>query len=395
MFDFSWLAEELQAREQAGMRRQKRTVTPQPGGWCLVEGRRCRNFAGNDYLGLAWHPDVIAAAQDCLSQSGCGITASPLVTGRTPWHEHLEAALASYFQQPAAILFPTGYTANLGTIAALARSGDVVYCERHNHACLVDGCRLSGASLRVFRVTELQRLATWLAQRTSQGRCWIVVDSLFSMEGTLAPLVELCDLAEQYEAGLIIDEAHAYGVLGEHGRGAAEMLGVEHRIPVRIGTLSKAFAALGGFVTGDSTLIDGLWNLGRTQMYSTALPPVMCAAATAALDIAQSEPWRRLKVISLAEQLRSSLRSHGWQVPDGTGPIVPVILGDSEQTMSVAARLQEQGIVVGAIRPPTVPAGTSRLRITITADCTEQDLAELMAAIQDATGGLEPFSGKS
>lgn len=382
--DESWLTSELTALRQSGLYRKRRTITPLPAGWCQVDGQRCRNFAGNDYLGLAFHPAVIEAAQSCVSQAGTGVTASALVTGRSHWHAELEQALAEEFEHPAALLFPSGYAANLGTIAALAGPEDVVFCERSNHACLVDGCRLSGATLRVFRIHELDRLAHWLEKARTARRRWIVADSLFSMDGTAAPLPQLCAIAEHAHADLIIDEAHAYGVLGEHGRGLAELQGVESRVAVRIGTLSKAMAGLGGFVTGSADLIDFLWNRARTQMFSTALPPAVCAAATAAIRVAHLETWRRKHVMQIALHLRNQLQEQGLETTPGIGPIVPVILHTPERTMSVAAQLQERGFVVGAIRPPTVPQGTSRLRITLSAAFSHSDVDDLLQALVGA-----------
>ncbi len=376
-----WLPEAALTLQAEGLWRSRRCVTPLADGWCEVDGRKLKNFAGNDYLNLAHDPRVIAAMRDAVQAAGSGVTASALVSGRTPWHQRLEDALARFHGEESAILFPTGYAANLGTIAALVGPDDVVFCDRMNHACLVDGCRLSGAKLRVYRHTELDRLAAELQKATDFQRKWIVTDSVFSMEGDLSPLNELCDLAEAHGASIILDEAHAFGLLGEQGRGAAELLGVESRIAVRIGTLSKALGALGGFVVGSRTLTDWLWNRARTQMFSTALPVPICAAAVEALGIVQSEPDRRQSVVLLADDLRIRLRDSGFDVPAGLGPIVPVILGSPEWTLDAAAHLAAAGYLVAAIRPPTVPQGTSRLRITVSAACTEVDLTGLVGAL--------------
>lgn len=377
-----WLPFEIEPLQSTGLWRSRRCVTPLADGWCEYQGRRLKNFAGNDYLNLAHDPRVLAAMRDAVEIAGSGVTASALVSGRTPWHQQLEEDLARFHGEESAVLFPTGYAANLGTIAALVGSDDVVFCDRMNHACLVDGCRLSGAKLRIYRHTELDRLAAELQKATGFQRKWIVTDSVFSMEGDLAPLRELCDLAEAHGASVILDEAHAFGLLGEQGRGAAEYFDVESRIAVRIGTLSKALGALGGFVVGSLELTDWLWNRARTQMFSTALPVPVCAAASTALGIVQSEPDRRESVIRLAEDLRTRLRDAGFDVPAGLGPIVPVILGSPEWTLDAAEHLATAGYLVAAIRPPTVPQGTSRLRITVNAACTEQDLSGLVAALE-------------
>lgn len=376
-----WLPDAIGTLHSESLWRSRRSVTPLADGWCECQGRRLKNFAGNDYLNLAHDPRVIAAMRDVTLQTGTGVTASALVSGRTPWHQRLENALAQFHGEESAVLFPTGYAANLGTIAALAGSDDVIFCDRMNHACLVDGCRLSGAKLRVYRHAELDRLATELQKATEFQRKWIVTDSVFSMEGDIAPLVELCDLAEAHGASVILDEAHAFGLLGDRGRGAAELLNVESHIAVRIGTLSKAIGALGGFVVGSRELTDWLWNRARTQMFSTALPVPLCAAALAALEIVTTEPDRQQRVVLLAEELRSRLRDAGFNVPAGLGPIVPVILGSPEWTLDAAEHLANVGYLVAAIRPPTVPQGTSRLRMTVSAACTEADLTGLVKAL--------------
>jgi 8-amino-7-oxononanoate synthase len=377
-----WLAKELQTLHADGLLRQRRCIATLADGTCELRGRRLKNFAGNDYLNLAHDPRIISALQWGAEQGGSGVTASALVSGRSPWHQKLETDLARFHGQQSALLFPTGYAANLGTVAALAGPEDVIFCDRLNHACLVDGCKLSGARLRVYRHQELGRLKAELQKSQGSRRRWIVTDSVFSMDGDLAPLQELCDLAETYSAGIILDEAHAFGILGEQGRGAAEFLGVESRIAVRIGTLSKAAGSLGGFVTGPQVLIDWLWNRARTQMFSTALPVPACTAASCALTIITEEPVRRQRVVAFAADLRARLRTAGFDVPDGTGPIVPVILDTPQSALSAAAHLEQSGFLVAAIRPPTVPQGTSRLRITITAAVCEQDLLDLSSALQ-------------
>jgi 8-amino-7-oxononanoate synthase len=382
MADFlDWIPAELGKLRDAGLLRQRRSVTPLPDGWCAVNGRRLRNFAGNDYLNLAHDPRVIAAASDVLKQGGVGVTASALVSGRTVWHDELERRLAALLGVPAALLFPTGFAANLGTLATLAGPGDAVCCDRLNHASLVDGCRLSGARLRIYRHTALDRLERELKAAAGARRRFIVTDSLFSMDGDLAPLAELCDLAERYAAILAIDEAHAFGVLGPQGRGAAELLQVESRIPIRIGTLSKAVGSLGGFVAGSQELIDWLWNTARPHMFSTALPPALCAAALCALQIMQAEPCRREQVQARAAQLRTGLRELQLESTAVDGPIVPVILAANDRAVTAARLLEERGYLVGAIRPPTVPHNTSRLRITLTAAHTPEDVTGLLTAL--------------
>ena len=379
-----WLDSELQRLSDHDLLRGRRTIRPLGDGWCEVDGHRCRNFASNDYLNLASNPRVLDAAQRALSEGGAGATASALIFGRTIWHERLEQAIVDFEQTDAAIIFPTGYAANLGTIAALVHSNDIVFCDRLNHASLVDGCRMSGAKLRVYRHDRLDVLERELGKAHSESRLWIVTDSVFSMDGDLAPLADLCDLAERFGAELIIDEAHATGVFGKDGRGVCELSESESRVAVRIGTLSKAVGCLGGFVAGSERLRDWLWNSARTQMFSTALPPSVCAAATASLGIIRDEPQRRDRLHSLSRQLVEQLRVSGLNVPqDVAGPIVPVLLGNAQAAVDAASRLFDAGFLVGAIRPPTVPQRTSRLRVCVSTAFEEADIDELAAAITD------------
>jgi 8-amino-7-oxononanoate synthase len=380
----SWLTAELAALSDAGLRRRRRELRLLPDGWCEVDGCRVRNFAGNDYLGLASDPRVTAAAEGVLREYGVGSRASALVCGRTEWHAKLEQTLAEFEQQPAAMLFPTGMAANVGTVAALAGAEDVIFCDRFNHASLVDGCRLSGAKLRVYRHDDLEGLAKHLSQAAEYRRRFLITDSVFSMDGDLAPLPELCDLAERFDAALVVDEAHATGVFGEHGRGVCELMHVEHRVAVRIGTLSKALGTLGGFVAGSEELIDYLWNTARTQMFSTALPPAICAAAAAAVEIVRIEPQRIAALQARSASVRERFAAAGVTVLDrSVGPILPIVLGDPTRTMQVAERLEQRGFLVGAIRPPTVPNGTSRLRITLSLSQSEDAIGALIATVAE------------
>lgn len=393
----SWMSAELAAHAVAGLRRTRRVVQPLFGGACEIDGRRLWNFASNDYLGLAADPRLAEAANRVMSEAGVGSRASALVTGRTQWHEQLEKTLARFEGQEAAILFPTGYAANVGTIAALVDESDIVFCDRLNHASLIDGCRLSGAKLRVFRHvtdddsehqtgsstdTTLLTLERELAKSSGYRRRLIVTDGIFSMDGDVAPLHELCNLAERFEADVLVDEAHGTGVFGEHGRGACEALSVEHRIAVRIGTLSKSVGTLGGFVAGSQTLIDWLWNKARPQIFSTALPPAICAAATAAIEIIEREPRLRTQLWNNCEFVRRELAQHGIQVlVNSTGPIIPILVGEPDAAMAAQRTLEERGCLVAAIRPPTVPQGTSRLRISLSAAHDEAALRCLVETL--------------
>jgi 8-amino-7-oxononanoate synthase len=380
-FSIPWLAERLDQLASDDLLRHRRQTRWLPDGFCDIEGRRLLNFTANDYLNLASDPRVIAAAQAALA-GGVGARASALLGGRSEWHVRLEHKLAQFEGQTAAILFPSGMAANIGTIAALVGKEDVIFSDRLNHASLIDGCRLSRANLRIYQHDRLDELDRELRQATDFRRRWIVTDGVFSMDGDLAPLPELCALAERHAAEILVDEAHATGVFGASGRGVAEQFGVEERIAVRVGTLSKAVGCLGGFVAGPQELIDFLWNAARSQVFSTALPPALCAAAEAAIGIIQSEPERRTRLHALANHLRDELRRQGVEVPaNSVGPIIPVVIGEAGPTMALAGRLEEQGFLVGAIRPPTVPRGASRLRISLSTAHTEEQLTALAAAL--------------
>ena len=381
---FPWMTAELDTLASAGLRRGRRMVRPSPNGACEIDGQRLWNFASNDYLGLAGDPRLAEAAKNAIAEGGVGARASALVAGRTPWHARLEETLARFEGQEAAVLFPTGYAANVGTIVALVGDEDVVFCDRLNHASLIDGCRLSGAKLRVFRHSELETLERELQKAAEFRRRLIVTDAVFSMDGDLTPLRELCDLAERFDADVLVDEAHGTGVFGEHGRGVCEHFGVEDRVAVRVGTLSKAVGTLGGFVAGPQTLVDWLWNKARPQVFSTALPPAICAAAMVAIEIIQSEPDLRTKLWRNSEFVRSELAQSKIGVwPNSAGPIIPIVLGDPEATIVAQRKLEERGCLVAAIRPPTVPQGTSRLRISLSAAHDAAALQCLVNALRE------------
>ena len=381
---YSWITDEYRNLADAHAVRIRRVVRPLPGAWCEIDGRRVRNFSGNDYLGLAGDDRLAAAAQRALEACGSGARASALVCGRTHWHEQLEARLAAFEGAEAALLFPTGYAANVGTITALVGRDDLVLSDRLNHASLIDGCRLSRAQIRVYAHGDVEQVDRELEKHRDARRKLIVTDGLFSMDGDLAPLQELANIARRQSAMLLVDEAHATGVLGANGRGTCELAGVEQEA-VRVGTLSKALGAQGGFVTGSRELIDWLWNTARTQIFSTALAPACCAAACAALEIVDQEPKRRVALQARSDELRRALIDRGvTPLAGSSGPIVPVVLHDSARTMAVGRALEEQGFLVGAIRPPTVPRDSARLRISLSAVHSAVDVQELATAIAAA-----------
>jgi 8-amino-7-oxononanoate synthase len=376
---FDWIDPELAAWEQAGLRRARRVTRPLPGGMIEVNGRALLNLAANDYLCLAGDPRLAAAAQAVLPEAGVGSRASALVSGRTTSHELLERRLAAFEHSESALLFPTGYAANVGAITALVGRDDSVFCDRLNHASLIDGCRLSGARLHVIPHLDLATLEEELRKASSRRRRLIVIDSVFSMDGDVADLPELVDLADRYDAMLLIDEAHATGVLGGGGRGLAEHFGVNSDHLVRVGTLSKALGCLGGFVVGPQNVIEWLWNKARPQVFSTALPPAIAAAAVAAIDIVEREPERRRRLSSLSDALRARLAEAGVLVPKArlSTPIIPVVLKEEQRTLEAAAQLEDAGFLVAAIRPPTVPTGSARLRVSLHCQVTDEQLERL------------------
>jgi len=380
-----WIREQIAVLQQSHLFRTRQQLTPKPDGWCELEGRLLKNFASNDYLGLATDPRLADAAQRAVAEFGVGSAASPLVSGRTCWHARLEDRIARFEGAEACLLFPSGYAANVGILPALVQAGDHVYSDQWNHASLIDGCRLSGADVHVYRHSDMQHLATLLDQASHTGRRLIVTDSLFSVDGDAAPLEDICRLSDDFDTMLVVDEAHATGVYGAHGRGLAESLHLESRIMLRIATLSKAIGAQGGFAVGDQTVIDWLWNRARSQVFSTALPPAVCAAACTAFDIIETEPFRKERLWDFSrqfvEQLFAAGLNLGVSAPSALGPIVPVLLDDPQSALRVGRLLQEDGFLVGTIRPPSVPPGTSRLRIALSCAHAEADVQRLADSV--------------
>jgi 8-amino-7-oxononanoate synthase len=381
----AWIDDEAAAWEARGLTRR---LVPHGGagpGRFTRDGRVLVDFGSNDYLGLAADPRLARAATDAAEVYGWGAGASPLITGWTEVHQQLADALAEFEGAEAAAIFPTGFAANLGTIPALVGPGDLVYSDRLNHASLIDGCRQSRAEVRVYPHADAHRLGHLLAEdRGRFRRALIVTDGVFSMDGDLAPLAELADLAERFGAMLMVDEAHGTAVFGPDGRGAGSVCGVAERIPIKVGTLSKALGSLGGFVAGSRSLIAWLVNHARPLIFSTALPPPAAAAALEAVTIAESEPWRRERVQMLGRRLGSALAELGYRVGTSPGPIVPVVVGTPDRAIRLASRLFDAGLFAPAIRPPTVPEGTSRIRITLSAAHSDDDVKRLIGVMADA-----------
>ncbi len=352
-----------------------------PGGKVRLDGQVLLNLSSNDYLGLAQDPRLIKAAQTAAARWGAGAGASRLVVGHLALHEAVEARLAAFKGTQAAVIFSTGYMANLGVISALVGAGDAVYCDKLNHASIYDGIKLSGANLLRFPHRDLNRLEDLLQQSQGHRRRLIITDSVFSVDGDLAPLAELVALKERFGAALMIDEAHATGVLGERGAGLAEALGLTERIEVHLGTFSKALGSLGGYVAGDRRLIDYLHNRARSFIYSTALAPPVLGAIEAALEIVVREPERRAYLREESEKFRRGLESAGLDTLGSETQIVPVLVGNNGRTLEFAARLRSQGLMAVALRPPTVPPGRARVRFSLSAAHSPEDLRRALETI--------------
>ena len=373
-----WIDRELAQLEGDGLLRTLAVRRGCQSTQIHLDGRELVNFGSNDYLSLAADPSLIRAAVKEVSQEGFGSGASPLVTGRGRTHQLLEERLAEFEGTEAALVFSSGFAANSGTIAALVSSGHAVFTDRKNHASLLDGCRLSRADVKVYPHGDLGRLENLLRRASGHQRRLIVTDSLFSMDGDLAPLAELADLAGRYDAILMIDEAHATGVFGENGRGVAEYLHVEEHVDVRVGTLSKALGTVGGYVAGSRSLIDWLANRARPYVFSTAGPAAGSAAAMAALDVVREEPHRRRELLARSAQFRKALSDRGFDIGTSASQIIPVTVGDSRRAVEFSAKLAGAGLFVPAIRPPTVPKGEACLRVSLTYGHTEEMIGVLL-----------------
>jgi 8-amino-7-oxononanoate synthase len=345
-------------------------------------GRSLINFGSNNYLGLAEHPRVKAAAIRTIEHHGVGAGASRLLTGDCAVHDELEYELARLKNAEAALVFPTGYQANVGVIASLVGRGDLVLADRDCHASLIDGCRASGARFRVYRRDRLDQLDGGLKRRPATGRTLIVTDSVFSMEGDLAPLPDLAALADRHGALLLVDDAHATGVFGLRGTGSSEHWQLRDRPIVQVGTLSKALGALGGFVAGPRVLIDYVLNRARTFIYTTALPAAIAAAALEAARIVRDEPDRRERLWANTRRWHDGVRALRFDTFASESPIVPLRIGNDGLALRVASALAEEGVYAPAIRPPTVPAGTARLRTSVLATHTPDDLAFALSALE-------------
>ena len=356
------IREAVSELEAAGLLRRPLQISGPQGPEVDIDGQRVLCFCSNNYLGLADHPalvDALASAQG----EGVGAAASRLISGTMDAHRDAEAAYADFLGTPAAVLFSTGYAANVGTVQALAGTGDVIFSDALNHASLIDGCRLSRANVRVYAHRNVDHLGSLLREhRPRAGRALIITDSLFSMDGVIAPLREIAQLARSFDAGLMVDEAHALGVFGPNGRGLSAELGIQPDVVV--GTLGKAFGVAGAFVAASEEVVSLIRNRARSFVYSTAPPPMLARAAIEALRLVHEADDARHALLENASELRSQLRALGFDIPSENSQILPVLIGENNRTMQLSAELLDKGVFVQGIRPPTVAEGTARLRLT-------------------------------
>ncbi|MCU7847425.1 MAG: 8-amino-7-oxononanoate synthase [Candidatus Thiodiazotropha sp. (ex Lucinoma kastoroae)] len=375
------LAEALQQRRKEALYRTRRVVATPQQPELQVDGKSMIAFCSNDYLGLANHPDVIRAMQQGAAEYGVGSGAAHLITGHSRPHHALEEALAAFTGRPRALLFSTGYMANLGVITALLKSGDRLFEDRLNHASLVDAGQLSQAKMKRYRHADPHSLRIQL-ETSEGGQALIATDGVFSMEGDLAPLPSLVELAHAHQAWLMVDDAHGLGVLGSEGGGTLSYfnLGLEE-VPILMGTLGKGFGTYGAFVAGSEALIETLIQQARSYIYTTAPPPALAQATLVSLQVAGQESWRRERLKSLIVRFRDSVIQIGLPLMDTLTPIQPIVAGSAQQAVAWSQQLESDGILVSAIRPPTVPDGSARLRITFSANHTDRHLDRLLDAL--------------
>ena len=369
----SFLHGELDALKRMGRLRSLRWLESPVGGRVKIGGREVVLLCSNDYLGLAQAPSLKEAAIRALERWGAGAPASRSIAGSLLIHRELEAELAELKATEAALLFSTGYMANMGLLTTLVGEGDLILSDQYNHASIVDGCRLSRAEVWVYRHRDPNHLED-LLRRARHRRRLVVTDGVFSMEGDIAPLPHLRELCDRYGAILMVDDAHATGVLGPQGRGTAEHFGMLGQVEVQMGTLGKALGLVGAFVAGEQVLIDFLINRARTFMYTTAPPPPLVGMALEALRLMKAEAWRRERLWENTRRLRKGLQEMGFDTSNSSTPIIPVLVGDDRLVMEFSRRLLERGIYVQGIRPPTVPEGSARLRLSVSAAHTPEDI---------------------
>ena len=375
------LQDNLNKRSQQSLYRSRACINSSCGAQLAVEGRSLHNFCSNDYLGLASHPDIARAFKQGIDHYGVGSGASHLISGHCKAHQLLEDQLAEFTNRPRALLFSSGYAANLGVINALVGRTDLVLEDHLNHASLLDGGLLSGAKFRRFKHCDRHDLQDKLA-KLDGARKLVVTDGVFSMDGDRAPLEDLADISANHNAWLMVDDAHGFGVLGANGGGLVEHLNLSlDQVPILMGTLGKAFGTYGAFVAGSEALIETLIQFARSYIYTTALPPAVAVASSASLQLLQSQQWRRDKLNQLISRFRSGVSQIGLKLMESETAIQPILIEDNQQVLAIGEQLRNFGFMVGTIRPPTVPVGQARIRITLSAGHSEQQVDALVDAL--------------
>ena len=378
------LAATLAERQLSGRYRRLRARSGEQGVSVIIDGKEMLSFCSNDYLGLAAHPTITKAFINAAETEGVGSGAAHLLSGHSYYHQQLEEALADFMGQQSVLLFSSGYQANLGVIDGLMSRGDVVIQDKLNHASLLDGGRLSTAKSWRYHHADMGSLQRRLRQTEDSDCRLVVTDGVFSMDGDLAPLQPLIQLTQKHQAALMVDDAHAIGVLGKHGRGSVEhwQVKAEH-MPIVMGTLGKAFGTAGAFVAADKDVIETLIQQSRTFVYTTAQPAAVAAASLASLILVRTENWRREKLQTLIEQFRKGAAELGLATMNSLTPIQPIMIGDDKKAIVIGQELESRGFLLGVIRTPTVPLGSARLRVTLSTNHTEQNIKQLLEALED------------
>ena len=381
------LGDELGRREAEGLYRRRRVVESAQGVEMRIDGKTLLSFCSNDYLGLAAHPDIRQAMVEAVAEYGVGSGAAHLINGHSRCHELCERRLAEFTGRERALLFSTGYMANIALASALTGRNDRIYQDRMNHASLIDGARLGAAKLIRYRHNDMAQLQSLLADLPPGRRALIMTDAVFSMDGDCADVAAIARIAANHGAWTMVDDAHGFGVLGARGAGLLEHLGLSARqVPILMATLGKAIGTAGAFVAGSESLIETLIQQARPYIYTTAAPPALAAATVKAIDIVERETWRREQLAESVQRFRNRARSVGLELLDSNTPIQPLVIGDSASTLKLGEELFERGIHVTAIRPPTVPQGSARLRITLSALHRPAQIDRLVDTLADLTG---------
>jgi 8-amino-7-oxononanoate synthase len=381
---FDFIESELSRLKEAGLYRKLRRVEGDQGPTLILDGREVINFSSNNYLGIANHPALGEAAKSAIDRYGCGAGASRLISGNMTLHEELESKIAEFKGTEAALVFNSGFQLNTGVISTMVGKGDAVFSDALNHASIIDGCRLSRAKAAVYAHLDMNQLEHELKQSQVVRRRLIVTESLFSMDGDEAPLADIVDLAERYGAMVMVDEAHATGVYEPNGAGLVAKLGLGDRVLVQMGTLGKALGGFGAYVAGSKALRELLINRCRSFIFTTSLPPAVMAMAIVAIELVEREPQRRQALRGNSATLRGGLASLGYALGGSRSQILPLIVGDAQQCMKLSQRLLDQGVFAQGIRPPTVPPGTSRLRITLMATHTDEQIDQALEIFKAA-----------